>query len=91
MIHKSSLLKSHGSLYLEFVPKDGLFHKMLLLWLMGFLTGWCIFIKVVQCAEDAYMYVQPLTEFIMRRTFPKPCYFHFLNYQKTSFNYFFPF
>ena len=41
MIDKSSLLKSHGSLYLEFIPKDGLFHKMLLLSLMGFLTGWC--------------------------------------------------
>ena len=38
---KSSLLKSQGSLYLEFIPKDGLFHKMLLLSLMGFLTGWC--------------------------------------------------
>ena len=31
MIDKSSLLKSHGSLYLEFIPKDGLFHKMLYL------------------------------------------------------------
>ena len=41
MIDKSSLLKSKGSLYLEFIPKDGLFHKMLLLSLMGFLTGWC--------------------------------------------------
>ena len=41
MIDKSSLLKSLGSLYLEFIPKDGLFHKMLLLSLMGFLTGWC--------------------------------------------------
>ena len=41
MIDKSSLLKSQGSLYLEFIPKDGLFHKMLLLSLMGFLTGWC--------------------------------------------------
>ena len=29
--------KSQGSLYLEFIPKDGLFHKMLLLSLMGFL------------------------------------------------------
>ena len=36
MIDKSCLLKSHGSLYLEFIPKDGLFHKMLLLSLMGF-------------------------------------------------------
>ena len=36
MIDKSSLLKSQGSLYLEFIPKDGLFHKMLLLSLMGF-------------------------------------------------------
>ena len=41
MIDKSSLLKSQGSLYLEFIPKDGLFHKMLLLSLMGFSTGWC--------------------------------------------------
>ena len=41
MIDKSSLLKSQGSLYLEFIPKDGLFHKMLLLSLMGFLTGCC--------------------------------------------------
>ena len=41
MIDKSSLLKSQGSLYLEFIPKDGLFHKMLLLLLMGFLTGRC--------------------------------------------------
>ena len=41
MIDKSSLLKSQGSLYLEFIPKDGLFHKMLLLSLKGFLTGWC--------------------------------------------------
>ena len=41
MIDKSRLLKSQGSLYLEFIPKDGLFHKMLLLSLMGFLTGWC--------------------------------------------------
>ena len=38
MIDKSSLFKSQGSLYLEFIPKDGLFHKMLLLSLMGFLT-----------------------------------------------------
>ena len=29
MIDKSSLLKSQESLYLEFIPKDGLFHKML--------------------------------------------------------------
>ena len=29
MIDKSSLLKSQGSLYLEFIPEDGLFHKML--------------------------------------------------------------
>ena len=41
MIDKSSLLKSQGSLNLEFIPKDGLFHKMLLLSLMGFLTDWC--------------------------------------------------
>ena len=41
MTDKSSLLKSQGSWYLEFIPKDGLFHKMLLLSLMGFLTGWC--------------------------------------------------
>ena len=41
MIDKSSLLKSQGSLYLEFIPKDGLFHKTLLSSLMGFLTGWC--------------------------------------------------
>ena len=42
MIDKSSLLKSQVSLYLEFIPKDGLFHKMLLLSLMGFLTGLCL-------------------------------------------------
>ena len=41
MIDKSSLLKSQGSLYLEFIPKDELFHKMLLLSLMELLTGWC--------------------------------------------------
>ena len=41
MINRSSLLKGQGSLYLEFIPKDGLFHKMILLLLMGFLTGWC--------------------------------------------------
>ena len=41
MIDKSSLLKSQGSLYLEFILKDGLFHKMLLLSLMEFLTGSC--------------------------------------------------
>ena len=41
MIDKSGLLKSKGSLYLEFITKDGLFFKMLLLSLMGFLTGWC--------------------------------------------------
>ena len=40
MIDKSSLLKSQGSLYLEFIPKHGLFHKMLIVaygilnWLM---------------------------------------------------------
>ena len=28
MIDKSNLLKSHGSLYLEFIHKDWLFHKM---------------------------------------------------------------
>ena len=36
MIDKSSLLRSQGSLYLEFIPKDVLFHKMLLLSLMEF-------------------------------------------------------
>ena len=36
MIDKSSLLKSQGSLYLKFIPKDGLLHKMLLLSLMNF-------------------------------------------------------
>ena len=36
MIDKSSVLKSQGSLYLEFIPEDGLFHKMLLLSLMEF-------------------------------------------------------
>ena len=41
MIDKSSLLKSQDSLYMEFIPKDGLFHKTLLLSLMGFSTGWC--------------------------------------------------
>ena len=28
---QSSLMKCQCSLYLEFIPKDGLFHKMLLL------------------------------------------------------------
>ena len=41
MIDKSSLLKSQDNLCLEFISKDGLFHKMLLLSLMGFLTGVC--------------------------------------------------
>ena len=49
MIDKSSLLKSQGSLYLEFIPKDGLFHKMLLLSLMGFLTGWCNLLASPAC------------------------------------------
>ena len=39
MIDKSSLLKSQGSLYLELIPKDGLFYKTVLLSLMGFETG----------------------------------------------------
>ena len=56
MIDKSSLLKSQGSLYLEFIPKDGLFHKMLLLSLMGFLTGWCnlkkITLHVITCFNN---------------------------------------
>ena len=30
MIDKSNLLKSQGSLYLEFIPNEGLFHKMFL-------------------------------------------------------------
>ena len=50
MIHKSSLLKSQGSLYLKFIPKDGLFHKMLLLSLMGFLTGWCNLLSIQGCS-----------------------------------------
>ena len=33
---QEKILKSQGSLYLEFIPKDGLFHKMLLLLLVGF-------------------------------------------------------
>ena len=41
MIDKSRLLKNQRSLYLEFIPKDGLFRKMLLLSLMGFQTGLC--------------------------------------------------
>ena len=59
MIDKSSLLKSQGSLYLEFISKDGLFHKMLLLSLTGFLTGWCnlvsvyIFLKYVQSSVQS--------------------------------------
>ena len=36
MIDKSYFLKNQGSLYLEFILKDGLFHKMLLLLHMGF-------------------------------------------------------
>ena len=36
MIDKNSLLKSQGSLYLEFIPKDGRLHKMLLLSLIAF-------------------------------------------------------
>ena len=39
IIDKSSLLRSQGSLYLEFIPKNGLFHKTLLLSLIGFETG----------------------------------------------------
>ena len=39
MIDKSSLLKSQVSLYLEFIPKYGLFHKMLLLSLIKFLLA----------------------------------------------------
>ena len=35
MTDKSSLLKSQGNLYLEFILKDGHFHKMLLLSFMG--------------------------------------------------------
>ena len=49
MIDKNSLLKSQGSLYLEFIPTDGLFHKMLLLSLMGFLTGWCNLLPAGTC------------------------------------------
>ena len=61
MIDNSSLLKSQGSLYLEFISKDGLFHKMLLLSLMGFLTGWCNpqMIRLVQTK------FQNLTEFVI--------------------------
>ena len=32
----SSLLKSQGGLYLEFIPKDRLFHEMLLCHLFDF-------------------------------------------------------
>ena len=41
LLNDNSLLKSPGSVYMDFIPTDGLFHKMLLLSLMGFLTGWC--------------------------------------------------
>ena len=40
----------------------------------------------IQChiyADDTQIYI--------RRTFPKPCYVHFLNFQTNSFNYFFSF
>ena len=56
MTDKSSLLKNQGSLYLEFIPKDGLFHKMLLLSLMGFLTGWCNIMT-----EPCLLQCKPLT------------------------------
>ena len=55
MIDKSSLLKSQGSLYLEFIPKDGLFHKMLLLSLMAFLTGWCNLEPVLENMNLSYL------------------------------------
>ena len=66
MIDKSSLLKSQGSLYLEFIPKDGLFHKMLLLSLMGFLTGWCN-LKLPE--ETGTITVPSLSGFITRLYF----------------------
>ena len=71
MIDKSSLLKSQGSLYLEFIPKDGLFHKMLQLSLMGFLTGWCNLqsyiafvcsgISIIPIQDTRYYYVYTLS------------------------------
>ena len=36
MIDTGRLLISQGSLYLKFIPKDGLFHKILLLCLWDF-------------------------------------------------------
>ena len=62
MIDKSSLLKSQGSLYLEFIPKDGLFHKMLLLSLMGSLTDWCNLIQVVRSCRKSFEPVQNLSK-----------------------------
>ena len=58
MIDKSSLLKSQGSLYLEFIPKDELFHKMLLLSLMGFLTGWCNLKLLRDVARISHFYLE---------------------------------
>ena len=46
MMDKSSLLKSHSSLYLEFIPKDGLFHKMLLLLLSLSERLLTVFVKI---------------------------------------------
>ena len=71
MIDKSSLLKSQGSLYLEFIPKDGLFHKMLLLTLMGFLTGWCN-LEVPTGWHKNYSCTE-MTDAIIKLLFPSRC------------------
>ena len=54
MIDKRSLLKSQGSLYLEFIPEDGLFHKIVTLSLMGFLTGYVDCRGAVASVRDSY-------------------------------------
>ena len=41
MIDKSSFLKSQGSLYLEFIPKDGLLQINVVIVAYGMLIGWC--------------------------------------------------
>ena len=80
MIDKSSLLKSQGSLYLEFIPKDGLFHKMLLLSLMGFLTGWCNLTVTLRLGQQIWLQFNTCISHIARSdrviTTPQPILNH---------------
>ena len=60
-------MKSRGSLYLEFIPKDGLFHKMLLMLLMGFQTGWChliLFNTYILLVDIIYGYLVTSVQFV---------------------------